>query len=244
MADQQPLSTLALQRRTFLKGTAGTAAFLLVHSAFDLDAVAAQTDLNPGLQYFNPDDAPTVEAIAERIWPTTDESPGARDAGVLFYIDRALAGPYISFQLMYRDGLKALDDVSQEQHQTRFSALTEEQQDALLTAIVEGEVVSSQAGGVQEGPQEGLEGAPAQPTLTRQVIAGINPSPEPGLEAFFNIIRTHTMEGLFADPIYGGNRDFAGWRAVGYPGAHYVYTEEEQQSFEPLNKPYQSIADL
>ncbi len=50
------------------------------------------------------------------------------------------------------------------------------------------------------------------------------------------------MEGLFADPIHGGNRDFAGWRAVGYPGAYYVYTEEEQQTFEPLDRPFQSIA--
>jgi gluconate 2-dehydrogenase gamma chain len=61
---------------------------------------------------------------------------------------------------------------------------------------------------------------------------------------FLDIARIHTMEGLFADPIYGGNRDFAGWRAVGYPGPYYVYTEEEQQSFEPLDKPLQSIADL
>jgi gluconate 2-dehydrogenase gamma chain len=64
------------------------------------------------------------------------------------------------------------------------------------------------------------------------------------LPAFFALVHAHTMEGLFADPIYGGNRDFAGWRAVGYPGAYYVYTEEEQQSFEPLDKPFQSIADL
>src|SRR5437660_828939 len=34
----------------------------------------------------------------------------------------------------------------------------------------------------------------------------------PTAQDFFNTIRTHTIEGLFADPVYGGNKDFAGWR--------------------------------
>ena len=41
----------------------------------------------------------------------------------------------------------------------------------------------------------------------------------PTPQAFFNTLRTHTMEGMFADPVYGGNKDFAGWRLVGFPGA-------------------------
>jgi Gluconate 2-dehydrogenase subunit 3 len=36
----------------------------------------------------------------------------------------------------------------------------------------------------------------------------------PTAPAFFNTMRTHTMEGMFADPVYGGNKDFAGWRLV------------------------------
>ena len=39
----------------------------------------------------------------------------------------------------------------------------------------------------------------------------------PTAQAFFNTVRTHTMEGMFADPIYGGNKDFAGWRPGGLP---------------------------
>ena len=46
----------------------------------------------------------------------------------------------------------------------------------------------------------------------------------PPAQAFFATVRTHTMEGMFADPIYGGNRDFAGWRLVGFPGAQRLYT--------------------
>jgi gluconate 2-dehydrogenase gamma chain len=46
----------------------------------------------------------------------------------------------------------------------------------------------------------------------------------PTAREFFNTVRTHTMEGMFADPIYGGNRDFAGWRLVGFPGAQGNFT--------------------
>jgi gluconate 2-dehydrogenase gamma chain len=41
----------------------------------------------------------------------------------------------------------------------------------------------------------------------------------PSAQAFFAMLRTHTMEGMFADPVYGGNKDFSGWRLVGFPGA-------------------------
>ena len=41
----------------------------------------------------------------------------------------------------------------------------------------------------------------------------------PNAKAFFETLRTHTMEGMFADPVYGGNKNFAGWRLVGFPGA-------------------------
>ena len=47
---------------------------------------------------------------------------------------------------------------------------------------------------------------------------------------FFSILRTHTMEGMFADPLYGGNKDFAGWRLVGFPGAQAIFTPTDLQS--------------
>ena len=52
----------------------------------------------------------------------------------------------------------------------------------------------------------------------------------PSAQAFFNTVRTHTMEGLFADPVYGGNKDFAGWRLVGFPGAQAAFTAEDMRS--------------
>jgi gluconate 2-dehydrogenase gamma chain len=52
----------------------------------------------------------------------------------------------------------------------------------------------------------------------------------PTAQAFFETLRTHTIEGMFADPVYGGNKDFAGWRLVGFPGGQAVYTAADLQN--------------
>ena len=52
----------------------------------------------------------------------------------------------------------------------------------------------------------------------------------PTAQAFFNTLRTHTMEGMFADPVYGGNKDFAGWKLVGFPGTQFYYTPADLAS--------------
>ena len=52
----------------------------------------------------------------------------------------------------------------------------------------------------------------------------------PSAPAFFNTLRTHTMEGMFADPLYGGNKNFAGWRLIGFPGAQMFYSSADMQS--------------
>jgi gluconate 2-dehydrogenase gamma chain len=52
----------------------------------------------------------------------------------------------------------------------------------------------------------------------------------PSAQAFFNTLRTHTIEGMFADPVYGGNKDFAGWRLVGFPGAQPVFSAADMLS--------------
>jgi len=52
----------------------------------------------------------------------------------------------------------------------------------------------------------------------------------PQARAFFDTLRTHTMEGMFADPVYGGNKDFAGWTLVGFPGVQLIFTPNELES--------------
>jgi len=58
----------------------------------------------------------------------------------------------------------------------------------------------------------------------------------PTAQAFFNTVRTHTMEGMFADPVYGGNKDFAGWRLVGFPGAQPIFTPQDLRSTQAFTR--------
>ena len=73
------------------------------------------------------------------------------------------------------------------------------------------------------------------PEKQDEVIAALESNKAAGFtyptgREFFNILRTHTMEGMFADPLYGGNKDFAGWRLVGFPGAQAIFTPTDLQS--------------
>ena len=58
----------------------------------------------------------------------------------------------------------------------------------------------------------------------------------PKPHAFFEVVRTHTMEGMFADPVYGGNKDFAGWRLVQFPGAQPIFTADDMGSTKPFRR--------
>lgn len=58
----------------------------------------------------------------------------------------------------------------------------------------------------------------------------------PTAQAFFNTLRTHTIEGMFSDPVYGGNKDFAGWKLVGFPGAQTLFTTADMQSKEAFTR--------
>jgi len=59
--------------------------------------------------------------------------------------------------------------------------------------------------------------------LERNAAAGFD-----GSAAFFNVVLSHTLQGTFCDPFYGGNRDFAGWDLIGYPGVRLAATAEQQ----------------
>jgi hypothetical protein len=147
--------------------------------------------------FFNADDAATVAAFTERIMPDTDGKPGAREAGVLNYIDLALSGAYSDMQDFYRRGLAQLHEYCRKSHNEAFARLSAAQQDEVLVALEEGKA------------------------------AGFS---WPTAREFFNTVRTHTMEGMFADPLYGGNKNFAGWRLVEFPGAQAVFTPADLKS--------------
>ena len=50
-----------------------------------------------------------------------------------------------------------------------------------------------------------------------------------GSGPFFNLVRTHTIQGTFSDPFYGGNENFVGWDLIGYPGARVVVSANLQR---------------
>jgi gluconate 2-dehydrogenase gamma chain len=78
-----------------------------------------------------------VDAIAERLIPADELGPGAREAGVVFYIDRALVGPYANLKEVYRSGLAAVNAYSQATHGGAFLTLSADKQDAVLQAMDE-----------------------------------------------------------------------------------------------------------
>ena len=61
--------------------------------------------------------------------------------------------------------------------------------------------------------------------LEKNVATGFTPN----AAAFFNLVRTHTIQGTFCDPYYGGNANFVGWDLLGYPGLRMVVTADEQR---------------
>jgi gluconate 2-dehydrogenase gamma chain len=149
--------------------------------------------------FLNAENSATVAAFTERLMPGAPGKPGALEAGVLNYIDLALAGAYADQQDFYRRGLAALDAYCRNTHNDAFAQLSAALQDGVIKTL-------------EEGKATGFTWPTAQ--------------------AFFNTLRTHTIEGMFADPVYGGNKDFAGWRLVGFPGAQPQFTPADLQSRE------------
>jgi gluconate 2-dehydrogenase alpha chain len=93
--------------------------------------------------------------------------------------------------------------------------------------------------------------ADADPAQQQELIAALEQGLAPNFRAveaktFFELARTHLQEGLFADPIYGGNRDKAGWRFLGHPGVWLENSAEENLSDKPADKggEIRSLADL
>ena len=59
------------------------------------------------------------------------------------------------------------------------------------------------------------------------------------------VIREHTVEGYFCDPVYGGNRGAVGWRLVGFPGAQWGYTAQQMKpGFDATVIPIKTLSDL
>jgi gluconate 2-dehydrogenase gamma chain len=175
-----------------------------------------ETPLIGSWHYFTASEGAAIEALVDRLIPADSETPGGRDMGCAIYIDRQLAGPYGRSEGEYRGA-------------------------------------PFQKGTKQQGPQSAMtparryrEGLAALDRYCRQQFAGksfVQLTDEQkdqllhGLEddkvklegdsghEFFEQLLKDTQQGFFADPIYGGNKDMAAWKMIGFPGARYDYRD-------------------
>jgi gluconate 2-dehydrogenase gamma chain len=65
-----------------------------------------------------------------------------------------------------------------------------------------------------------------------------------GSAAFFALVRAHTIQGTFCDPLYGGNANFVGWDLIGYPGVRTAVTADQQQTAAVLKPNHRSAYDF
>lgn len=174
---------------------------------------AAKSAAPPNFEFFSPEQAAEVEAVSARIIPTTD-TPGAREAGVVFFIDRALVTFAKANQQVYTEGLPELHArvVEMFPGTEKFSAATPEQQDQVLESL------------------DDKSHAAKRQFLRRRGAA----------QSFFETIRVDTVSGFLIDPDSDrrGNRDAVGWKAIGRDPAHmfqppFGYYDKDYPGWQP-----------
>lgn len=201
----------AISRRDMLRtaGAAGAAA-LLPPSTYAPDAPSPSPDptappsKTPAGPMMNLTAAETelLGAMVDRLIPSDELGPGALEAGVLRFIDRALSEAESDAVESYRAGLAALDRYSRYTRRHPFLELSARDQDSVL--------IDLQTGGAT-GAGVGFQGSSA---------------------SFFNLVKSHTWQGMFGDPQYGGNVGYAGWNLLQYPGVRMRVSPEEQRRLE------------
>jgi gluconate 2-dehydrogenase gamma chain len=200
---KDPREKRGLSRRKFFKaGMLSGLVPLLVGKSRSFAQTHEHSE-SGALIFFSPYQAAVVEAATARIIPGDANDPGAREAGVVHYIDGALAGAYAEHQGVYRHGISAMDSYAERKFRKNFLELTEVQQDQVLRDMEQGKA------------------------------AGFT---HPSALEFFTLLHQHTIEGMFSDPVYGGNKGAAGWKLIGFPGAQYAYSTEEMRADADLSK--------
>lgn len=192
-----------MKRREFLILPARTLGGYLLASTLAGEPFLAQAqqakapDIKIPLKFFTAQEAAVVSAMTERIFPTDANGAGAREAGVVIFIDRQLAGPYGHDKYRYTKG-PWVESIPEHGYQGQSNPRQ-----------------IYREGIIQLGNFATL-GAAEQD----QALIAIEKT------TFFQMVRTHTLEGMFCDPLHGGNADMVGWRLIGYPGPVMAYRHE------------------
>jgi len=212
------MSTLHTARREFLQilsGTVGTA-WLAAHwpaiaSAAEHAHQVAKAGA-PALEVLTADQARELDALTACLIPT-DDVAGAHEAGVIYFIDRALKTFDTEALPTYQHGLEKVQETTIQlfPEVARFSAGSPEQQTKIVTELF------AKSNSKREGARIGPGGDDHN---------------------FMEILRIHTVLGYLVDPEGGGNRDFAGWKAIGRDPAHifsppFGYYDKDYPGWQP-----------
>jgi gluconate 2-dehydrogenase gamma chain len=136
-----------ISRRLFMiKSCAGLGSAWIASHLHEIAAAqehahhAALSQVPSRFEFFTPEQSVEVEAVAAQILPT-DDTPGAREARVIYFIDRALATFATDERVAFVEGMKDLQKKAQKRFgKTRkFSDLSSEQQTGLLKGIEKGQ---------------------------------------------------------------------------------------------------------
>src|SRR5712671_5936071 len=160
--------------------------------------------------FFNPAEAAFIEAAVARLIPKDETGPGALEAGVPEYIDRQLAGAWGAGERLYRSGPWHPGTPSQG-YQLPFTP-AELFRTAIRKINETNPGFAKLAAQRQDGYLDSLQKG--------SVDLGGVPS-----NVFFESLLEATVEGFFCDPAYGGNRDMAAWKMIGFPGAYADFYE-------------------
>ncbi len=184
------------------------------------------------LTFFSPDEAAFVDAAVARLIPNDELGPGAKEAGVTTFIDRQLAGAYGQASHWYMQGPWAKGKASQG-YQTRLTPAQ------VYRAAIKN--IDAAAQGKFGGTRFAALSPPQQDEILRALDEGKVNLPDVEAKAFFDMLLQNTIEGFFSDPIHGGNKDMAGWKLIGFPGARYDYRPHVKQHNQKLDLPPVSI---
>jgi gluconate 2-dehydrogenase gamma chain len=187
-----------------------------------------------GWKYFSAQEAATVEAFVDRLIPADDLSPGGKDCGCAVFIDRQLAGPHGRFEGYYMSGpfqkgtkqQGPQSPITPAQHYRKGLAALDAACRAKFGDRAFVNLSDEQKDEAIRGLEDGslkLDGTDAQ--------------------EFFKLILKDTQNGFLADPIYGGNRNAASWKMIGFPGTHYDYRDWIDKHNQHIDLPVIGIAD-
>ncbi len=208
------------------------------------------------LLFLTPEEARTVEAIAAALIPGTPEDPGAREAGVLTFIDHMLSSTDSWAEPTYIEPPHVktyAGDTPPPEAETDpdFVYIPEDRAEDYGWQVAERPQTLYRVGLAKLNELTGgfADLSTSQQETTLELLAD---GELEGFEtdipmfdggAFFDMLLNHTRLGMFGDPLYGGNRFLVGWKLVGYPGARRADTVQDMQT-EGTDLEPQSLARL